>query len=146
MKVAIQGTRLSNTGRTTVDLYFNRDNGIAIGLKAVQDRAHINLTSYMNKKAREIESFMKSNHLWQNRTGRAERGLHATVEGYKFGAESLIQITLAHGEDVWYSVYLEYSMGRRFAIIEPTQQRFGPKLLDELNLSELYRFAGNPTR
>lgn len=146
MKVAAQATRSSNTGRTTVDLYFNDNNGIAIGLKAVQDRAHINFTSYMNKKAREIEAYMKANHPWQNRTSRAERGLHATVDSYKFGAESLIQMTLAHGDDVWYSIYLEEYMGKRFAIIEPTVKRFGPQLLDDMNLSELYRFAGNPKR
>jgi hypothetical protein len=96
----------------------------------------------MNRRAAEIETYMKQNHPWTNRTGRAEAGLHTKV----FNRGTTIQIEMHHGEIVWpwYGIHLEYGMGRRFAIIEPTQQFFGPKLLNELNLSELYRFTGNP--
>lgn len=122
------------------------DNGIVMGLEAVQNRASQNFIKYMRKRADEIENYMKQNHPWTNRTGRAERGLHTTVEDVAVGGQALVQIGLMHDEGTWYWRHLEYGMGRRFAIIEPTQRIFGPKLLNELNLSELYRFAGNPKR
>lgn len=146
MKVATQAIRTSASGKTTVRLQFAKDNGIVLGLSAVHDRAHINLSSYMRRKAEEVESYMKSNHPWQNRTGRAERGLHTAIEENISDGRSRIHIGLYHDEGTWYWRHLEYGMGRRFSIIEPTQRIYGPKLLDELDLFELYRFAGNPKR
>ena len=144
--MAIQGSRTSKTGKTTISMEFYRDNGIVMGLESVQNRVSQNFVQYMQRRADEIEVYMKQNHPWQNRTGRAERGLHTTVDEVVTGGEALVQIGLLHDEGTWYWRHLEYGMGRRFAIIEPTQRVFGPKLLNELNLSELYRFTGNPKK
>lgn len=144
--MAIQGSRISKTGKTTISMEFYRDNGIVMGLESVQNRASQNFVQYMQRRADEIEAYMKQNHPWQNRTGRAERGLHTSVDEVVTGGEALVQIGLLHDEGTWYWRHLEYGMGRRFAIIEPTQRVFGPKLLNELNLSELYRFTGNPKK
>lgn len=144
--MAIQGSRISKTGKTTISMEFYRDNGIVMGLESVQNRASQNFVQYMRRRADEIEVYMKQNHPWQNRTGRAERGLHTSVDEVITGGEALVQIGLLHDEGTWYWRHLEYGMGRRFAIIEPTQRVFGPKLLNELNLSELYRFTGNPKK
>lgn len=144
--MAIQGSRTSKTGKTTISMEFYRDNGIVMGLESVQNRASQNFVQYMRRRADEIEVYMKQNHPWQNRTGRAERGLHTTVDEVVTGGKALVQIGLLHDEGTWYWRHLEYGMGRRFAIIEPTQRVFGPKLLNELNLFELYRFTGNPKK
>lgn len=144
--MAIQGSRTSKNGKTTISMEFYRDNGIVMGLESVQNRASQNFVQYMQRRADEIEVYMKQNHPWQNRTGRAERGLHTSVDEVITGGEALVQIGLLHDEGTWYWRHLEYGMGRRFAIIEPTQRVFGPKLLNELNLSELYRFTGNPKK
>lgn len=144
--MATQGSRTSKTGKTTISMEFYRDNGIVMGLESVQNRASQNFVQYMQRRADEIEVYMKQNHPWQNRTGRAERGLHTSVDEVVTGGEALVQIGLLHDEGTWYWRHLEYGMGRRFAIIEPTQRVFGPKLLNELNLSELYRFTGNPKK
>lgn len=144
--MAIQGSRTSKTGKTTISMEFYRDNGIVMGLESVQNRVSQNFVQYMQRRADEIEVYMKQNHPWQNRTGRAERGLHTSVDEVITGGEALVQIGLLHDEGTWYWRHLEYGMGRRFAIIEPTQRVFGPKLLNELNLSELYRFTGNPKK
>lgn len=144
--MAIRGSRTSKTGKTTISMEFYRDNGIVMGLESVQNRASQNFVQYMQRRADEIEVYMKQNHPWQNRTGRAERGLHTSVDEVVTGGEALVQIGLLHDEGTWYWRHLEYGMGRRFAIIEPTQRVFGPKLLNELNLSELYRFTGNPKK
>lgn len=144
--MAIQGSRTSKSGKTIISMEFYRDNGIVMGLESVQNRASQNFVKYMQRRADEIEVYMKQNHPWQNRTGRAERGLHTSVDEVVTGGEALVQIGLLHDEGTWYWRHLEYGMGRRFAIIEPTQRAFGPKLLNELNLSELYRFTGNPKK
>lgn len=144
--MAIQGSRTSKTGKTTISMEFYSDNGIVMGLESMQNRASQNFVQYMQRRADEIEAYMKQNHPWQNRTGRAERGLHTSVEEVTSGGEAMVQIGLFHDEGTWYWRHLEYGMGRRFAIIEPTQRIFGPKLLNELNLFELYRFTGNPKK
>lgn len=144
--MAIQGSRTSKTGKTAISMEFYSDNGIVMGLESMQNRASQNFVQYMQRRADEIEVYMKQNHPWQNRTGRAERGLHTSVEEVTSGGEAMVQIGLFHDEGTWYWRHLEYGMGRRFAIIEPTQRIFGPKLLNELNLFELYRFTGNPKK
>lgn len=141
-----QATRTSKSGKTVVSLSFNSNNGIVLGLTAVNQRAPINLHKYMERRAIEVESYMKANHPWRNRTGRAERGLHVDVIDHP--SMKNVRMELKHSDVVWpwYGYYLEYgsSHARPYPIIEPTQRTFGPRLLNELNLSELYRFAGNP--
>lgn len=143
-----QGTRTSKSGKTSVSLYFEGRNGIVLGLDAVNERAPINLQKYMERRAPEVEDYMKTHHPWRNRTHRAEEGLHTDVVLNK----NLKRVTmeLKHSDVVWpwYGYYLEYgsSHARPYPIIGPTQRVFGPKLLNELNLSELYRFTGNPKK
>lgn len=82
----------------------------------------------MVQKAREIEQYMKSNHPWQNRTGAAEAGLSATVTS---SPKNYVQtMELSHG--VYYGRFLEYSMEKRFAIIEPTIRLKGPDIVNDL--------------
>lgn len=148
--------RSSKSGKTTVTLDFYRDNGIVLGLEAVNQRAPLNLHKYMERRAVEVESYMKMNHPWRNRTTRAEKGLHADV--VDFPNLKTVRMEMKHSDEVWpwYGYYLEYGTGNRsgkgsgnarpYPILEPTRRVFGPRLLNELNMSELYRFAGNPKR
>lgn len=84
--------------------------------------------SYMVQKAEELEMYMKANHPWKNRTGAAEAGLSARVQSSNLNYVQTI--TLEHG--VPYGKYLEYSMERRFAIIEPTIRLKGPEIVGDL--------------
>ena len=59
--MAIQGSRTSKTGKTTISMEFYRDNGIVMGLESVQNRASQNFVQYMRRRADEIEVYMKSN-------------------------------------------------------------------------------------
>ena len=88
------------------------------------------VTAYMNSEASMLEAYMKSHHPWTNRTGNAERGLNAKVT--QSTKRYVTTITLAHGKDIYYGVYLENGMGRRFAIIEPTIRLMGPKIVENL--------------
>lgn len=71
---------------------------------------------------------MKTYHPWQNRTGAAEAGLSARLISSPKDYSQTIR--LAHG--VPYGIYLEYSMGKRFAIIEPTMRLKGPEIVNDL--------------
>lgn len=82
----------------------------------------------MVQKAEDFELYMKANHPWQNRTGAAEAGLSAKVRSSRINYVQTME--LSHG--VPYGVYLEYSMERRFAIIEPTMRIKGPEIIGDL--------------
>lgn len=83
---------------------------------------------YMVQKAEELEIYMKNNRPWQDRTGAARAGLSAKITS---SPKNYVQkIKLAHG--VYYGVYLEYAMERRFAIIEPTIRIKGPEIITDL--------------
>lgn len=90
------------------------------------------VTQFMTQQASMLEQYMKSHHPWTNRTGNAERGLNAKVTQSK--KRYVTTITLAHGKDIYYGVYLEHSMGERFAIIEPTIRLKGPEVAAQLGV------------
>lgn len=97
------------------------------------------VNDFMVRQASMLEQYMKSHHPWTNRTGNAERGLNAKITQSK--KRYVTTITLAHGKNIWYGVYLEYGMGRRFAIIEPTIRLKGPEVVKNLSslLSSIMR-------
>lgn len=83
---------------------------------------------YSATKAQELESKMKVNRPWTDRTGMAKATLSARVSQPD---EKTIRITLAHG--VEYGIWLELANEQRYAIINPTIQQEGPKLIEDLN-------------
>ena len=76
----------------------------------------------------EWESYMKDNRPWQDRTGNARAGLYGKVSRSTKGYRQTIEL----GHSVYYGVYLEYAMERRFAIIEPTIRIKGPEVVNGL--------------
>lgn len=82
----------------------------------------------MVQKAEDLERYMKANRPWKDRTGAAKMGLSAKVTSSRMNFVQTIE--LKHG--VPYGVYLEYSMERRFAIIEPTIRLKGPEIINDL--------------
>lgn len=74
------------------------------------------------QKAQEMEAWAKQNAPWQDRTGAARAGLHATAEG--------TTITLAHG--VPYGIWLEVANGGRYAIIAQAIDQFGASYMGDL--------------
>ena len=84
--------------------------------------------SYMLQRARELQQYMKDNRPWQDRTGNARAGLYGRVSRSTKGYRQTIEL----GHSVYYGVYLEYAMERRFAIIEPTIRIKGPEVVNGL--------------
>ena len=83
---------------------------------------------YAATKASEIESKMKVNRPWTDRTGMAKATLTAKVSQPE---QSLVRITLAHG--VEYGISLELANEKNYASIEPTVNEEGPRIVTDLN-------------
>lgn len=113
-----------------VDIKFKGDPVDTLKLRVYSKKVQGAISSYALMTAREMEQYAKHNHPWTNRTGNAERGLHTSVTTSKHGWTQNIQ--LSHGSNVWYGYYLENSMGRRFAVVEPTIRHFSGRLSSEL--------------
>ena len=75
--------------------------------------------------AGKMTNYAKSNRPWIDRTGKARAGLSTKTE---ITAEH-IKIEISH--QVYYGVYLEFGMERRFAILEPTVRIFAPQAMTE---------------
>lgn len=82
---------------------------------------------YAATKASKIESAMKQNRPWTDRTGLAKATLRAKVSQ---PSKNIVRITLAHGVD--YGIWLELAHGKNYAIIAPTIRDEGPRVISEL--------------
>ena len=71
----------------------------------------------------EIESWMKDNAPWTDRTGEARRTLHSEVLEI---ADQAVVIILGHGQD--YGVFLELKFGGRDSVIFPALDYFLPRI------------------
>lgn len=71
----------------------------------------------------EVQAYAQANAPWADRTGAARNGLVASV--YEEGGQIILE--LAHSVD--YGVWLELIQDGAFAIIMPTLEALGPKIL-----------------
>lgn len=83
---------------------------------------------YAATKASEIRSYMKINRKWTDRTGMAKGTLDCRVSQ---PSERIIRLTLSHG--VYYGIWLELAHEKKYAIIAPTIQVQGPRMVKDLN-------------
>lgn len=83
---------------------------------------------YAATKATKIESSMKVNRPWKDRTGLAKALLSTKVSQPE---SDLVRITLTHG--VHYGIWLELANEKNYAIIEPTIRREGPRIITDLS-------------
>jgi hypothetical protein len=78
-----------------------------------------------HRMAPEVEAYMKNNAPWTDRTGNARNGLaaHAYQDGDQIG------ILLYH--QVSYGIWLEIANAAKYAIINPTIEQMGPRVMDQ---------------
>lgn len=86
------------------------------------------LLMYAATKADELESKMKINRPWTDRTFWAKRMLSAKVSQPN---KNTVRITLAHGVD--YGIWLELANDKNYAIIAPTIREEGPRIIEDLD-------------
>lgn len=101
---------------------------LGINLSEAPDKTRHGVLAIMQEEGKRLEDYMKLNRPWTDRTGNAREGLKANVN--YFGGD-YVSIVLSHG--VYYGVYLEYAMEKRFAIINPTILSQGPRVIEAFN-------------
>lgn len=79
------------------------------------------------RRAPEIEAWMKTNKIWVDRTGNATQTLSAEVEDVSL---DMVAIVMAHGVD--YGVYLEFANQGRFSILSPALDTWGTILMADV--------------
>jgi len=106
------------------------------GLVQLDIKMKVMLLMFAQTEATILESYMKVNRVWTDRTSMAKNSLTGRA-GYK--GESGVRITLAHGVD--YGLWLELANEKNYAIVEPTVRLRGPEvikdmkgLLDKINI------------
>ena len=87
------------------------------------------VTATLGVSAARMEAHAKQNASWEDQTGNARNGLTASVQA----APPVWRIILAHG--VPYGIWLEVRWSGRYAIIAPTLQHEGPRLMATIGTS-----------
>ncbi len=82
---------------------------------------------YATTKATSLQAIMKTKRPWTDRTGMAKALLNAKVSE---PSETITRITLSHG--VAYGIWLELANEKNYAIIVPTINSEGPKIVKDL--------------
>lgn len=85
------------------------------------------LLMYMSTKSAQIQAKMKMKRPWTDRTGMAKMMLSAKPNHPN---EFTFQIILAHGVD--YGIWLELANEKKYAILMPTINEEGPKMVSGL--------------
>lgn len=103
------------------------------------DRFIMGIILLAQAQSARIESHMKANAPWRDRTTNARNGLYSTTRIERFGGwgvggprPGVVRIIVDSGHQVAYGVYLEKNNGGRWAIVQPTLDFFGPQLLSQI--------------
>lgn len=83
----------------------------------------------LEEMAREMEQYAKDNAPWNNRTGDARAGLKAEVDAHLTTPSLVLMHTIEYG------VWLEIRWSGRYAIIMPTIEEFGPRVMERIGSS-----------
>lgn len=93
------------------------------GLNTVDNRFQTAVLMFAETEAIKLESDMKTNRPWTDRTSAAKQRLKANA----YRLNKSVRIELSHGVD--YGIWLELANEKRFAIIEPTIRLAGPYVM-----------------
>lgn len=105
---------------------FSADSTLAKGIAQFEFKMHEGFEEIIRSFRDELIDYARSNAPWEDRTGDARSGLDAEF----YGDENAVGITLFHTVD--YGPWLEIRWGGKYAIILPTVEAMGPKLLDRM--------------
>lgn len=97
------------------------------GLNNMSTKIGAAVLMFAATKASELESKMKLNRPWTDRTGMAKATLNAKVSQPD---SNTVRITLAHG--VEYGIWLELAHEKNYAIVGPTVEQEGPRMVKDL--------------
>lgn len=106
--------------------FFSAENTLAKGIAQFEFKMLEGMEEIILKFKDDLVDYARSNAPWDDRTGDARSGLDAEF----FGEDRSLGITLFH--TVEYGIWLELRWGGKYAIIIPTIETMGPKLLNEM--------------
>lgn len=98
---------------------------ISRGLKKYSRLWHDTTGAVLTRESGVILDRIRTEHRWKNRTGTAERSLfcgvidQGDIEGFR--------VVAGYGPSAPYSVYLEFAMQHRWAVLEPVMRSQWPK-------------------
>lgn len=104
-----------------------KDEGLGRGLNSGADKVNREIMARMQYFAPRIEGDMKTSAPWTDRTANARNGLAARA----FHDDPEMGIILYH--QVPYGIYLETRFSGRYAIVNPSIDKWGPIVLQGLN-------------
>lgn len=111
-----------------VQLDFDYVNSsLSKGIDKLSDKIGAAVLMYCTTKAKELESQMKTNRPWTDRTNMAKVTLNAKVSQPN---PNTIRITLAHG--VEYGMWLELANEKNYAIVGPTVRNESPRVIRDM--------------
>jgi hypothetical protein len=99
--------------------------GIGPVLDVLALNAATNVVEAMEEGAQEVQAYAQMNAPWSDITGEARNGLTAEVDYELDEVTLLLYHTAEHG------YWLELIQDGRFAIIMPTLEALGPKILED---------------
>lgn len=106
--------------------FFSADNTLAKGIAQFEFKMLEGMEEIIRRFRQDIVDYARSNAPWEDRTGEARSGLDAEF----YGEPDALGLTLFHSVD--YGMWLEIRWGGKYAIIIPTIENMGPKLLNEM--------------
>lgn len=110
-------------------LLFNfQDSDLKKKMDKMSTKLGVAILMYASTQAQVLEAYMKSNRPWRDRTFAAKNRLNTKVSRPN---SDTIRITLAHG--VEYGIWLELAHEKKYAIILPTLNLQGPKVIEGMN-------------
>lgn len=97
---------------------------------AVIDRKMTGIVALAQAQAGRIESHMKANAPWTDRTANARNGLSSVVRVER--SPGRLRVVIDSGHSVSYGVFLEKANGGAWAIVDPTLDYYGPDLIRQI--------------
>lgn len=101
---------------------------LSAGIDKMATKLGAVILMYASTKAVELEAKMKQSRPWTDRTGMAKATLNARVSQPD---SNIVRITLAHG--VEHGIWLELAHEKNYAIVGPTVEQEGPRMISDLN-------------
>lgn len=96
------------------------------GLKEFHDKFEDRLTTFTAYQADKVQSYARTNAPWTDRTGNARGGLFAKAHSNAGNHTIVLYHTVPYG------IWLEVRFSGRFAVIRPTIQKEGRRIMADL--------------
>lgn len=84
--------------------------------QVIVDAIEADIVAYIESLLDPIETWLKQNHPWQNRTGAAEAGLYTDIEHV---VRESVTLLMSHGPAIDYAVFLEHARRGRYSVLRP---------------------------